>query len=43
VGTTAADVAKQILSEHVREMMFAGKIREEELVVENGKAKPAHG
>jgi|SoiMethySBSTD1v2_1073268.scaffolds.fasta_scaffold4656637_1 hypothetical protein len=43
VGTTAADVAKQILSEHVREMMFAGKIKEEDLVVENGKAKPADG
>ena len=43
VGSTAADVAKQILSEHVREMMFQGKIKEEELVVEHGKAKRING
>ena len=43
VGSTAADAAKQILTEYVRDLVFDGKLQEEELVVEEGKARPAKG
>ena len=39
-GTSAADVAKALLAEHVREMIHAGKLEKEDLDVVDGKAKP---
>lgn len=39
-GTSAADVAKALLAEHIRDMLHAGKLVKEDLVVEDGKARP---